>query len=314
MISKIFISYSRKDLDVVMELRNAIYHRTGVLPWMDVTGIETGSQFAEVIARAIDRCEIVIFVISRHSVESPWTRKEVLYAQEKKRKIYPVSIDDAELPTQLHFLLVDVDRVYLRDPLQCEKFFSNLAGTQPVPTSFCPSVVDLESIWRNADKSPHADELYEAKKRWRETVRLYQQAAESGDIDAQYRLGNFYFSEATTYGIDELRPHYFSEALRWLRMAADRGDPDAQCNLGDMYEYGWGVARNNSSAVKWWRKAARQGNVAAMRRLDEWEKKQRFSYKFKEFSLGTLCILMWLFLFATFVCLCWMLYVSCFTK
>ena len=43
---------------------------------------------------------------------------------------------------------------------------------------------------------------------------------------------------------------------------------------------------------------AEQGNVAAMRCLDEWEKTQRFSYKLKEVSLGTLCVLMWLVLLA----------------
>lgn len=126
MVSKIFISYSRKDMEEVMMLRDEIYRRTGVRPWMDVTGIETGAQFADVIARNIDSCELLVFVISDNSVKSSWTRKEVLYAQERGKKIYPVIIDDAQLPRQLAFLFVDVDRVDLRDVFQKKKFFSDL--------------------------------------------------------------------------------------------------------------------------------------------------------------------------------------------
>lgn len=128
MKSRIFISYSRKDYGVVIQLRNEIHRCTGVLPWMDVSGIETGSQFADVIAKAIDACELLVFVISPNSVESPWTLKEVLYAQEQRKKIYPVVIHDARLPRKLAFLFADVDRVDLQDAVQCNKFFSDLVA------------------------------------------------------------------------------------------------------------------------------------------------------------------------------------------
>ena len=80
MASKIFISYSRKDLEVVLKLRDEIHRRTGVLPWMDVTGIETGTQFADVIARNIEGRDLLVFVMSRNAAECSWTRKRVLYA------------------------------------------------------------------------------------------------------------------------------------------------------------------------------------------------------------------------------------------
>ena len=98
MESKIFISYARRDYNVVVKLRDEIYRRTGELPWMDLSGIETGAQFADVIARAIDACCLLVFVISRYSVVSEWTRREMLYALETHKKVYPVVIDDVELP------------------------------------------------------------------------------------------------------------------------------------------------------------------------------------------------------------------------
>lgn len=52
-------------------------------------------------------------------------------------------------------------------------------------------------------------------------------------------------------------------AFRELRPLAEKGSAHAQYLLGSMYEYGWGVQRDYSRAVKWHRKAARQGNTDA---------------------------------------------------
>ncbi|KAB2645301.1 MAG: SEL1-like repeat protein, partial [Verrucomicrobia bacterium] len=41
---------------------------------------------------------------------------------------------------------------------------------------------------------------------------------------------------------------------------AKQGDADAQFNLGVCYESGNGVAKDYVEAVKWYRKAAEQGN------------------------------------------------------
>ena len=127
MKSKIFISYARKDYDVVVRLRDEIHRRTGSLPWMDLSGIETGAQFADVIAGAIDECSLLVFVISRHSVVSEWTRREVLYALEGHKKIYPIVIDGAQMPKELRLLLSNLNCVDIRDAVQRETLFSDLA-------------------------------------------------------------------------------------------------------------------------------------------------------------------------------------------
>ena len=61
-----------------------------------------------------------------------------------------------------------------------------------------------------------------------------------------------------------------AEAVRWYRKAAEQGDADAQCMLGVAYENGRGVKQDASEAVWWYRKAAEQGLVnvvAALKRL-----------------------------------------------
>jgi len=48
----------------------------------------------------------------------------------------------------------------------------------------------------------------------------------------------------------------FAEALKWFRKAAEQGDRDAQTALGQMYENGDDVTQNYTIAAKWYKKAA----------------------------------------------------------
>ena len=53
------------------------------------------------------------------------------------------------------------------------------------------------------------------------------------------------------------------EAVKWYRKAAEQGDVDAQLALGDMYSDGRGVEKDFKGAAKWYRKAAEQGYASA---------------------------------------------------
>lgn len=54
-----------------------------------------------------------------------------------------------------------------------------------------------------------------------------------------------------------------SEAVKWYRKAAEQGLAEAQSLLGSCYELGKGVEKNQFEAVKWYRKAAEQGVALA---------------------------------------------------
>ena len=51
-------------------------------------------------------------------------------------------------------------------------------------------------------------------------------------------------------------PQDDKEAVKWYHKAAENGDPFAQFELSLRYEYGWGVSRNNEDAIKWHNKAS----------------------------------------------------------
>ena len=147
MTRKIFISYAHEDYSTVVKLRDEIHRRTGVLPWMDVSEIETGESFVDKIGKAIDGCELLIVAISRHSVSSGWVSNEVLYAQKRGKRIYPVVIEDVELRGGIGVLFSNVDCVDGRDQVQREKFFSDVH-------SFCVERGIRESVPENENPDP----------------------------------------------------------------------------------------------------------------------------------------------------------------
>ena len=57
------------------------------------------------------------------------------------------------------------------------------------------------------------------------------------------------------------------EAVKWYRKAAQQGDVLAQINLGWMYQNGKGVLQDDAEAVRWYQKAAQQGNAKAQTSL-----------------------------------------------
>jgi TPR repeat protein len=65
----------------------------------------------------------------------------------------------------------------------------------------------------------------------------------------------------TADGVAALKRGEYIHALAELEGPAKAGDPVAQANLGAIYHYGLGVPADFTSAFKWYRAAALQGNV-----------------------------------------------------
>jgi TPR repeat protein len=55
----------------------------------------------------------------------------------------------------------------------------------------------------------------------------------------------------------------YKAAVRWFQKAAEQGNADAQIMLGNLYGNGRGVPLDYEAAVSWWRKAAEQGDASA---------------------------------------------------
>ena len=57
--------------------------------------------------------------------------------------------------------------------------------------------------------------------------------------------------------------------MKWYRKAANQGDADAQNNLGLMYNKGQGVMEDYVEAYKWYSLSAAQGFSTAVRNRDK---------------------------------------------
>lgn len=84
-----------------------------------------------------------------------------------------------------------------------------------------------------------------------------QQAAEQGEVEAQYMLGNMYAD-----GRGVIQDHM--QAAKWLKRAANAGHLDAMYRLGMMYVAGNGVTKDFTEAYVWFNLAAAEGNQTAM--------------------------------------------------
>jgi TPR repeat protein len=57
------------------------------------------------------------------------------------------------------------------------------------------------------------------------------------------------------------------EVEQWWRYVARNGNADLQSCMGEFYHFGHGVLRDDGEALKWYRQAAGQGDLVAMKRV-----------------------------------------------
>ena len=124
---KIFISYSRHDKEKVFKIKDEIEGLIGTETcWIDLTGIESDKQFIDVIIDAIEQADIFLFMYSKFSDGSEWTRKEVEYAKSENKKIVFVKIDKVPLSKYYRFQFGGHDIIDIFDRDQKRKLMFNL--------------------------------------------------------------------------------------------------------------------------------------------------------------------------------------------
>lgn len=131
----VFISYSRKDYvdesgdvikgNIIEKIKNLLKDN-GISFWIDEDGINSGDEFAHLIANSIKNSKILIFVSSENSNKSEWTRKEIATAISYKKKIIPFKCDDAPYDDSINFYISDFDYIAYHNE---EKSFKRLVSS-----------------------------------------------------------------------------------------------------------------------------------------------------------------------------------------
>ena len=117
---QIFISYSRKDEEVVDKIK-AILDESQIPYWIDKEGIFSGENYKEVIVDAIDVAKVVIFVSSFNSNASINVIRELGYAVQQRKTIIPVLLDDAQYAKSIRLDIADIDQIEYSETEQAKK-------------------------------------------------------------------------------------------------------------------------------------------------------------------------------------------------
>lgn len=105
---KIFFSYSRKDTDKADTLCNLL-DAMGIPYWIDKEGVFSGSNFKELIVKAISSTDIVLFLSSENSNKSSNVAKEISIADQYDKIIIPVRLDSSAMHPKIAYDLAGID-------------------------------------------------------------------------------------------------------------------------------------------------------------------------------------------------------------
>lgn len=127
----IFISYSRKDLELVKQIKEEIEDAIGIECWMDINGIESGSaQFTHDIVEGIDNCLVFLFMLSESSQKSKYALKELNYAYDEaeihKKKVVIININGCKMMGEFKFMYSLSDTILWKNRSQHDKLIRDL--------------------------------------------------------------------------------------------------------------------------------------------------------------------------------------------
>jgi hypothetical protein len=112
-MSRIFISYSRRDLEIVNSIVEKI-EAAGMGVWIDREDIKAGKTWRVQIVEAIATCDAFVLMLSSNSAASDNVRREIDLAQDAGRAIFIMKLDPVKLPAEMLYPLVGLQHIELQ--------------------------------------------------------------------------------------------------------------------------------------------------------------------------------------------------------
>jgi TIR domain-containing protein len=100
-MTRIYISYSRRDIDFARKLAGDL-EEAGFDVWWDVADLQGGTDWTRVIQAAIESSQYLIVVLSPSSVASEWVRNEYTQALSLRKTIIPIMLQRSSVPFALN--------------------------------------------------------------------------------------------------------------------------------------------------------------------------------------------------------------------
>ncbi len=208
----------------------------------------------------VGRHEVMIAAIGYESYEGSVTLRESSPSNIQTTLIKSINVDDSTSITEQTQNTYSINSQYILNKVaEGKQFYDNKDYTAAY------SNFKIAAEAGNAEAQYYLGDCYyfgrDVKQDYKEAVNLYRKSAEQGNAGAQYDLGLCY-----AYGKGVAKDE--TEAVNWYRKAAEQGYAIAQSWIGYCYELGEGVVQNNTEALKWYKKAAEQGDEYAKKKVE----------------------------------------------
>ena len=246
---------------------------------------------------------MVLFVASKNSYASDFCAKELNFADKRNIPIVQFCIDSAKMPLDIELLLgnhqfrhikhFSVEKIVqdaLREALGCqvkslkELSESSSGENKKEHSSMLDSCISFAKKVINVSKrvfvtiavasfsismlflviASFIDDKEPVPPTEQVIPPLVDQNITPIEIDSLLTAEQL-FSKGKEY----FNKKDYNSAVQYYYKSAHMGYSKAQNNLGTCYENGHGVTKSVAEAVKWYRKAAEQGNEDAKKRLSE---------------------------------------------
>jgi hypothetical protein len=137
---RVFISYSRKDgKHAAQDLRD-VFQRAGCDVWLDTDRIRGGASWGKDIEAELNRCEVLVAVLTEGSYVSEICRSEQIWALEEGKVVIPVlAVAGAPVPIYLK------SRNYRQYPQQEAELLADIAA-EPGETAPMPRLLRYDTL------------------------------------------------------------------------------------------------------------------------------------------------------------------------
>lgn len=99
------MSYSHKDSNRVYPVLDALYDKKYRI-WYDES-CENGNDFRDELRVRIEAADAILVFVSQNSMASPFCGMEIIVARENGKRLYPIYLDNVELPPAFQLLFAN---------------------------------------------------------------------------------------------------------------------------------------------------------------------------------------------------------------
>ena len=248
----VFVSYAHADAELAYPIISGLQER-GMRIWFD-DGMDVGDIWDEVIPDHVEQCTAMLCLVSTRFTDSDNCLDEIHYAKEQKRELLILHLEDETLPRNFQFRYGRFHALRLSTYSDHGALLDKLAATQKLRGCIGQAQKCAEEPKEDSEELLSRGIACYNAKTYEEAVSWFRRAADTGNTEAMWRLGNCYLWGD---GVDMSN----EEAISWFRRAVDKGNAGAMYQLGYCYQQGWGVPKDQKKA-EYWKNKAKQAEAA----------------------------------------------------